>query len=221
MLSPLPSISAFPASSDLTAWSATLAGPTSTPYENLTFKLTLDFPANYPLAPPEVLFKTPIYHPNVDMAGRICLDILKPAGKGGREEGAWSAGLSVGSVLLSIQSLLGEPNKYVPLLSSPSRTWPLTDECGSQCVASERRSGFVVGSRSSGLQAESSGAAFGARRARGRSWSWRCLNRFSRYTSPRGLVSRDFREGNSLGFCPASAMLRRRGEERLDPWRVG
>jgi len=122
MLSPLPSISAFPASSDLTAWSATLTGPTATPYASLTFNLSLNFPSNYPLAPPEVLFKTPIYHPNVDMAGRICLDILKPAGKGGREEGAWSAGLSVGSVLLSIQSLLGEPNKYVLSVSISSRS---------------------------------------------------------------------------------------------------
>ena len=47
--------------------------------------------------------------PNVDMSGRICLDILKPGGQG--KEGAWSAALNTESVLLSIQSLLGEPNK--------------------------------------------------------------------------------------------------------------
>lgn len=95
----------------MTQWNATVLGPSGTPYENLTFKLNLSFPASYPLAPPEVTFRTPIYHPNVDMAGRICLDILKPAGQG--KEGAWSAALNTGSVLLSIQSLLGEPNKYV------------------------------------------------------------------------------------------------------------
>ena len=114
MMSPTPSISAFPSDTDITQWNATLAGPTATPYENLTFKLTLSYPSNYPYAPPEVLFKTPIYHPNVDMSGRICLDILKPAGQG--KEGAWSAVLNTGSVLLSIQSLLGEPNKYDALL---------------------------------------------------------------------------------------------------------
>lgn len=110
MTSPTPGLTAFPSDTDITHWSATLSGPADTPYANLTFKLTLTYPANYPYAPPEVLFKTPIYHPNVDMSGRICLDILKPAGPQGRE-GAWSAVLNTGSVLLSIQSLLGEPNK--------------------------------------------------------------------------------------------------------------
>jgi hypothetical protein len=71
-------------------------------YENLIFKLTFDFPVNYPYAPPVVLFKTPIYHPNVDFSGRICLDILKDK---------WSAVYNIGTVLLSLQSLLGEPNK--------------------------------------------------------------------------------------------------------------
>lgn len=111
MTSPTPGLSAFPTDSNLTLWTATLAGPAATPYETLTFKLTLAFPSNYPYAPPEVLFKTPIYHPNVDMSGRICLDILKPGGEG--KEGAWSAVLNAGAVLLSVQSLLGEPNKCV------------------------------------------------------------------------------------------------------------
>lgn len=113
MTSPTPGISAFPAGATMTTWTATLLGPTGTPYANLTLKLTLNFPDNYPYAPPDVKFVTPIYHPNVDMAGRICLDILKPATAGGSSEGggAWSAVLNTGAVLLSIQSLLGEPNK--------------------------------------------------------------------------------------------------------------
>lgn len=68
------------------------------PYENLTFKLTLEFPANYPFAAPTVRFDTPCYHPNVDQYGNICLDILKDK---------WSAVYNVRTILLSIQSLLG------------------------------------------------------------------------------------------------------------------
>lgn len=109
MLSSPPNISAFPSSTSLLTWTGTLSGPDSTPYANLTFKLAFTFPSNYPYAPPNVVFKTPIYHPNVDFSGRICLDILKEK---------WSAVLNVMSVLLSLQSLLGEPNKYV------SRTLP-------------------------------------------------------------------------------------------------
>ena len=103
MMASTPGISAFPDDpNNLLAWTATITGPADTPYANLIFKLSFVFPSNYPYAPPAVLFKTPIYHPNVDFSGRICLDILKDK---------WSAVYNVSSVLLSLQSLLGEPNK--------------------------------------------------------------------------------------------------------------
>ncbi len=110
MMSAPPGISAFPDAdgSNLLRWTATLAGPEGTFYEGLRFKLSLAFPPTYPFAPPTVLFKTPIYHPNVDFSGRICLDILKDK---------WSAVYNVQSVLLSLQSLLGEPNKFSLSLS--------------------------------------------------------------------------------------------------------
>ncbi|KAK2757639.1 Ubiquitin-conjugating enzyme E2 C [Arachnomyces sp. PD_36] len=115
MMSPSPGISAFPdADGNLLSWTATISGPEETPYENLTFKLSFAFPSNYPYAPPVVLFKTPIYHPNVDFSGRICLDILKDK---------WSAVYNVQSVLLSLQSLLGEPNNASPLNGQAAELW--------------------------------------------------------------------------------------------------
>jgi ubiquitin-conjugating enzyme E2 C len=104
MMSSTPGVSAFPDDGNLLSWTGTISGPEGTPYEGLIFKLSFKFPTNYPFAPPTVLYKTPIYHPNVDFSGRICLDILKDK---------WSAVYNVQSVLLSLQSLLGEPNKYV------------------------------------------------------------------------------------------------------------
>lgn len=47
-----------------------------------------------------------MWHPNVDMRGNICLDILKEN---------WSAVYNVQTILLSLQSLLGEPNNKSPL----------------------------------------------------------------------------------------------------------
>jgi ubiquitin-conjugating enzyme E2 C len=102
MTHPTPGITAFPDDENMSLWTATIDGPANTPYANLVFKLSMEFGTTYPMAPPTVLFKTPIYHPNVDMSGRICLDILKDK---------WSAVYNIGTVLLSLQSLLGEPNK--------------------------------------------------------------------------------------------------------------
>lgn len=114
MMSTTPGISAFPSDGNLLMWTGTINGPAETPYEGFTFKLSLEFPSNYPMSPPTVLFTTPMFHPNVDMAGRICLDILKDK---------WSAVYNVQSILLSLQSLLGEPNNKSPLNGQAADLW--------------------------------------------------------------------------------------------------
>ena len=87
-------------------WTAIILGPTETPYENGKFNIKLTYPNDYPFKPPTVLFETPIYHPNVDSHGNICLDILKDR---------WSPAQTTQSILLSISSLLSEPNGGDPL----------------------------------------------------------------------------------------------------------
>ena len=67
-------------------------------YHGLKYKLSLEFPSNYPYTAPTVKFTTSCYHPNVDKFGNICLAILKER---------WSSAYDVKSLLLSLQSLLG------------------------------------------------------------------------------------------------------------------
>ncbi|CAO2577750.1 Ubiquitin-conjugating enzyme E2 C [Lemmus lemmus] len=83
-------------------------------YEDLRYKLSLEFPSGYPYNAPTVKFLTPCYHPNVDTQGNICLDILKDK---------WSALYDVRTILLSIQSLLGEPNIDSPLNTHAAELW--------------------------------------------------------------------------------------------------
>lgn len=113
-MSGLTDISAFPMGDNLFKWSATVNGVAGTYYEGLTFKLSIEFPSTYPLKAPLVKFETPCFHPNVDQQGFICLDILKEN---------WSAIYNAQTVLLSIQSLLGEPNNDSPLNPLAAAQW--------------------------------------------------------------------------------------------------
>ncbi|KAF8302331.1 ubiquitin-conjugating enzyme [Clavulina sp. PMI_390] len=116
MMSATPGVSAFPTSEgDLFDWTATIEGPSETPYADKTFKLRITFPPTYPYAAPTVVFVTPCYHPNVAIqGGHICLDILKDK---------WSAIYNVQTILISIQSLLGEPNNDSPLNPDAAALW--------------------------------------------------------------------------------------------------
>lgn len=98
--------SAAPRGEDLLHWDAMIIGPGDSPFHGGIFRLAIDFPSNYPFKPPVVTFKTKIYHPNINAAGGICVDILKDK---------WSPALNVGMILLSILSLLTDANPDSPL----------------------------------------------------------------------------------------------------------
>ena len=83
-------------------------GPEDSPYHQGVFFLVITFPPDYPFKPPKVQFTTKIYHPNINSNGSICLDILKDQ---------WSPALTISKVLLSISSLLTDPNPDDPLVA--------------------------------------------------------------------------------------------------------
>lgn len=91
---------------NLYKWIATIYGPIGSPYEGGIFYLNIDFPSDYPFKPPKVVFKTKIFHCNINYNGFICLDILKDK---------WSPALTICKVLLSITSLLDDQNPDDPL----------------------------------------------------------------------------------------------------------
>ncbi|KAH0896882.1 hypothetical protein HID58_046450 [Brassica napus] len=121
---PPTSCSAGPVAEDMFHWQATIMGPTDSPYAGGVFLVTIHFPPDYPFKPPKVIpisfyvnvclakarvvaFRTKVFHPNINSNGSICLDILKEQ---------WSPALTISKVLLSICSLLTDPNPDDPLV---------------------------------------------------------------------------------------------------------
>lgn len=99
--------SAGPVGDDMFNWQATIMGPQDSPYAGGVFFLNITFPPDYPFKPPKIHFTTKIYHCNVNSNGAICLDILKDQ---------WSPALTITKVLLSVSSLLTDPNPHDPLV---------------------------------------------------------------------------------------------------------
>ncbi|GAB5593884.1 Ubiquitin-conjugating enzyme subunit [Umbelopsis nana] len=99
-------------------WDVAIIGSPKTIYEGGYFKATMTFPEDYPFQPPMFRFNNDFYHPNVYSDGRLCISILHPPGddpvSGEKAEERWNPTQSVESVLMSIISLLADPNCSSP-----------------------------------------------------------------------------------------------------------
>lgn len=97
------------------------------------------------MEPPKVSFQTPIYHPNIDNHGRICLEILvsKPKVLCPHLKGKWTPSFNLSAVLVSIRMLLSEPNPDDPLTPEIGREYIENRERFNQTAASLTRSHAV------------------------------------------------------------------------------
>jgi ubiquitin-conjugating enzyme E2 R len=103
---------------NLFEWTVAIFGPPKTLYEGGYFKASLRFPTNYPYSPPAMRFLTKVWHPNVYENGDLCISILHPpvddphSGEMACER--WNPTQSVRTILMSVISLLNEPNTSSP-----------------------------------------------------------------------------------------------------------
>eukprot|EP01126_Amoeba_proteus_P066219 TRINITY_DN9536_c0_g1_i1.p1 TRINITY_DN9536_c0_g1~~TRINITY_DN9536_c0_g1_i1.p1 ORF type:complete len:172 (+),score=15.76 TRINITY_DN9536_c0_g1_i1:64-516(+) len=132
---PPSSCSAGPAGEDLTHWNATILGPEDSPFSGGVFFLDIHFPSDYPFKPPKIQFITKVYHPNINKNGSICLDILKEQ---------WSPALTISRVLLSISSLMCDPNPDDPLVPEIAHQFK-TNKAAYEAVAREWTQRWAMG----------------------------------------------------------------------------
>jgi ubiquitin-conjugating enzyme E2 R len=99
-------------------WQIAIFGPPSTCYAGGYFKAHIRFPGDYPFSAPSFRFLTKIWHPNIYENGEVCISILHPPiddPQGGELPGErWNPTQSVRTVLLSIISILNDPNTFSP-----------------------------------------------------------------------------------------------------------
>eukprot|EP00598_Pedospumella_elongata_P002152 CAMPEP_0184968032 /NCGR_PEP_ID=MMETSP1098-20130426/1207_1 /TAXON_ID=89044 /ORGANISM="Spumella elongata, Strain CCAP 955/1" /LENGTH=220 /DNA_ID=CAMNT_0027489583 /DNA_START=77 /DNA_END=739 /DNA_ORIENTATION=- len=95
----------FPNPNDLTNFTVTVS-PDSGFWSGAKYVFTVAIPALYPHEPPKVTCRTKIYHPNINLEGNVCLNIL-------REE--WKPVLDINAVIYGMIYLFYEPNPDDPL----------------------------------------------------------------------------------------------------------
>lgn len=95
----------FPNPNDLTAFNVSIS-PDTGYWRGATYHFTFTIPPHYPHSPPKVECNTKIYHPNIDLQGKVCLNIL-------RED--WRPVLDINTVIYGLIYLFYEPNPDDPL----------------------------------------------------------------------------------------------------------
>ncbi len=106
-------------------WDFVLIGPSETIYEGGIFDGNIQFNEKYPIEPPKVKFNN-IIHPNIHKTGQVCISILHE-GKDlygyEKDNERWTPSHGVDSIMMSILSMLSEPNFESPANVDHSKLW--------------------------------------------------------------------------------------------------
>lgn len=102
------------------------------------FKFTVEINENFPIDPPKIRCMQKIYHPNIDLDGNICLNIL-------RED--WSPVLNLNSVIIGLNFLFLEPNPNDPLNKEAANVLAKNKNVFASNVKVAMRGGSVDGER--------------------------------------------------------------------------
>lgn len=103
-------------------------------YKNGQFEFKIEINSNFPIDPPKIKCLQKIYHPNIDLQGNICLNIL-------RED--WSPVLNLNGVFMGLNILFLEPNPNDPLNKDAANVLVKDKKQFARNVYNSMRGGFL------------------------------------------------------------------------------
>lgn len=125
----------FPKPDDLMHFDLVLS-PEEGYYKQGSFSFSIVVPEDYPHKPPKVKCNTRVYHPNIDLDGNVCLNILRQD---------WKPVLTLSSVLYGLQLLFLEPNPDDPLNKDAADLLKRSTTDFQRNVSQALRGGYVAG----------------------------------------------------------------------------
>jgi ubiquitin-conjugating enzyme E2 M len=125
----------FPNPDDILNFTLTIE-PDEGMYKGGRFTFSFAINQNFPHDPPKVLCKDKIYHPNIDLEGKVCLNIL-------RED--WKPVLNLNAVIVGLQFLFLEPNASDPLNKAAAEDLKMNREGFKRNVRTAMAGGSVKG----------------------------------------------------------------------------
>jgi ubiquitin-conjugating enzyme E2 G1 len=117
--------SIFPHEDNFLQWEGYIIGPEDTYYEGGIFQVQMIFTKQYPNRAPQVIVKN-IIHPNIYNDGKVCISILhEGTDQYGYEKDIerWLPTHGINTIMLSIISMLSEPNFESPANIDASVLW--------------------------------------------------------------------------------------------------
>jgi len=104
-------------------------------WKSAKFKFVVKAPSGYPHEAPVVTCDTRVYHPNIDLQGKVCLNILRAE---------WNPCLGIQHVLMGLMTLFLEPNADDPLNKEAADLMVNDKKKFEKNVYDSLRGGYVV-----------------------------------------------------------------------------
>lgn len=105
-------------------------------YKGGKYDFKVEINNNFPIDPPKIKCMNKIYHPNIDLEGNICLNILRSD---------WSPALNLNSIIIGLNFLILEPNPNDPLNKNAANVLVRSTMKFASNVKAAVRGGYIDG----------------------------------------------------------------------------